>query len=423
MGGGVDGHVASFVSELGDMFYDKLVRVGLVEPRVSGSETPSAEPEASRICLGAFLTDYTHRRTDLKESSKLVYGHVQRNLLEYFEARTPIADITHGDVVDFGRSLKQSKLARPTIDRRISLARTIFADAVNHRLIDSNPFDGFRKSLKGIVGRNTKSRQHMVSCDDIARVLDHCPDAEWRCLVALSRFGGLRVPSEALSLKWSDVDWKQNIIRITCPKLEHLEGHGVREIPLFGELQPFLLECFEAADDGAEYVIERNRPPVLKTGGGWSHANLRTRFAKIIRRAGLEQWPRLWHNLRASRQTELADQFPSHVVCAWIGNSESVAREHYLQVTPEHIAKAIASRPLTGVMPQVMPHGVASCGTESQVTIAADEEDGHNSVQRNKKRPHAKTCDRSIVEDRGLESDFRSRRHGHDLWRLRICRS
>ena len=166
-----------------------------------------------------------------------------------------------------------------------------------------------------------------------------------------------------------------------------------------GELQPFLLECFEAADDGAEYVIERNRPPVLKTGGGWSHANLRTRSAKIIRRAGLEQWPRLWHNLRASRQTELADQFPSHVVCAWIGNSESVAREHYLQVTPEHIAKAIASRPLTGVM----PHGVASCGTESQVTIAADEEDGHNSVQRNKKRPHAKTCDRSLVEDRGSE--------------------
>ena len=47
-----------------------------------------------------------------------------------------------------------------------------------------------------------------------------------------------------------------------------------------GELQPFLLECFEAADDGAEYVIERNRPPVLKTGGGWSHANLRTRCAK-----------------------------------------------------------------------------------------------------------------------------------------------
>ena len=90
-------------------------------------------------------------------------------------------------------------------------------------------------------------------------------------------------------------------------------------------------------------------------------------------------------------------------MCAWIGNSESVAREHYLQVTPEHIAKAIASRPLTGVMPQVMPHGVASCGTESQVTIAADEEDGHNSVQRNKKRPHAKTCDRSLVEDRGLE--------------------
>jgi hypothetical protein len=93
-------------------------------------------------------------------------------------------------------------------------------------------------------------------------------------------------------------------------------------------------------------VITRNRPPVLKSGAGWANANLRTRFQKMIRSAGLEPWPRLWHNLRASRQTELADQFPSHVVCRWIGNSEDVAREHYLSVTPEHIERAISGSTL-----------------------------------------------------------------------------
>ena len=36
----------------------------------------------------------------------------------------------------------------------------------------------------------------------------------------------------------------------------------------------------------------------------------------------------------------LAEQFPSHVVCAWLGNSEVVAREHYLQVTDEHFKAA-----------------------------------------------------------------------------------
>jgi len=72
----------------------------------------------------------------------------------------------------------------------------------------------------------------------------------------------------------------------------------------------------------------------------WRAVNLRTRFEKIIRRAGLTTWPRLWHNLRASRQTELEEHFPSHVVCAWLGNSETVARKHYLQVLDSHFQKA-----------------------------------------------------------------------------------
>jgi hypothetical protein len=43
--------------------------------------------------------------------------------------------------------------------------------------------------------------------------------------------------------------------------------------------------------------------------------------------------PRLWQNLRASRETELAAGHPIHVICAWIGNTELVAARHYLQVT------------------------------------------------------------------------------------------
>ena len=61
---------------------------------------------------------------------------------------------------------------------------------------------------------------------------------------------------------------------------------------------------------------------------------------RIIRRAGLMPWVKLWHNLRATRQTELANQYPLHVVCAWIGNSRAVAQEHYLQVTDSHFAQA-----------------------------------------------------------------------------------
>jgi hypothetical protein len=33
---------------------------------------------------------------------------------------------------------------------------------------------------------------------------------------------------------------------------------------------------------------------------GWKSCNLRTSFEKLVNRAGLEPWPRLFHNLRSS---------------------------------------------------------------------------------------------------------------------------
>ena len=62
---------------------------------------------------------------------------------------------------------------------------------------------------------------------------------------------------------------------------------------------------------------------------------------RIIKRAGLKPWAKLWQNLRSTRETKLADEFPAHVACAWIGNSEVVANKHYLQVTDEHFAQAV----------------------------------------------------------------------------------
>ena len=102
-------------------------------------------------------------------------------------------------------------------------------------------------------------------------------------------------------------------------------------IPLFGELRPYLEEAFGQAEEGAEYVIATRRK------GG----NLRTQLGRIVKRAGLKPWPRIFHNLRASRQTELESEHPTHVVCKWIGNSPAVAQKHYLQVTDDHFEKAL----------------------------------------------------------------------------------
>ena len=104
--------------------------------------------------------------------------------------------------------------------------------------------------------------------------------------------------------------------------------------------------AYAEAPAGTEYAIMRYRQ---------RNSNLRTQLLRIIDRAGVTFWPKLFHNLRASRQTELTADSPLHVVCAWIGNSASIADKHYLQVTDDHYADAVRGT----------ESGTATCRSES----------------------------------------------------------
>jgi hypothetical protein len=90
------------------------------------------------------------------------------------------------------------------------------------------------------------------------------------------------------------------------------------------------------------YVV--NKPAyraAANTGTGWKNANLRTQLLKKLAKAEVEPWARLFHSMRATRQTELEREFPLHVVCSWLGNSEKVARASYLLVTDADWSKAV----------------------------------------------------------------------------------
>ena len=73
---------------------------------------------------------------------------------------------------------------------------------------------------------------------------------------------------------------------------------------------------------------------------GWANANLRTTLKKVIQRAGLETWPRLWHSMRASCETDLAREYPLAVVAKWLGNTQAVAMRHYVDVTDADFERA-----------------------------------------------------------------------------------
>jgi len=333
-GQSVSADTAAWLGMLTPQMHSRLVRVGLTEPRHDASPTD--------VLLDDFVRDYIDGRAKLKPFTRRNLQQSRRMLVERLGARTPLRSITPGDADRF----KEKMLADysiATVGREIIRTRQFFKAAKRQGLIDVNPFD----DVKGGSQAN-ESRSFFVTREMAQAVLDTCPDDGWRLIFALSRFGGLRCPSETLELKWSDIDWANNKIVIRESKTK------ARTIPLFPEIRLYLERQFESAEEGAVHVIQHYRGATC---------NLRTQLLRIISRAGLSAWPRLFHNLRASCETELVREHPIHVVCAWIGNSERVARRHYLQVTDADFEKATSN-------PKSPMHADAGIGPHTETKTA-----------------------------------------------------
>src|SRR5262245_16789258 len=340
-------NTAAWLAGIGARLRDKLAAAGLVEaPKRAG--------------LGEFLDGFIANRKPTAAPNTITnLEQAKRRLVEHFGADRDMSTITPADAETWAAALAE-KYAPATAGRTIKRARQFFKAALRNKLVSENVFTDLKAS-----GQANKERQFHVDRDVIFRVIDAAPDAEWRLLIALSRFGGLRCPSEHLSLRWQDVDWERGRFCVDSPKT------GQRWVPIFPELRPYLEECFELAEEGAVHVITRYRD---------SNANLRTTFTKIIRRAGEKPWPKVFHNLRASRETELAADYPIHVVCEWIGNSAAIAANDYLTVRAEDYQRATKGGAESGAQEAHFPAQRADAGNGEDANKTTQAESDTNLI-------------------------------------------
>jgi integrase len=312
---------AVWLAGIGESLRERLARVGLIEaPR--------------RAVLGEFLRSYILSRPDVKPATLEVWQQPCRNLTAFFGDDKPLRSITTGDCDQFKAWLLTQELAPATVAKRLSFARTFFHVARKHKLIDENPFCEVK-----IPAANVSARQRFIDRETVGRLLA-VANPTWRIIIALARYGGLRCPSEVLSLEWRHVDWERSRITVPSPKTDRYDGKGSRTIPLFADLRAFLDEAFELAEPGQTHVVGGDHLAKANGPTGWKNCNLRTAFEKLVQRAGLEPWPRLFHNLRSSRETELLEAFPVHVVAQWMGHDAKVSLKHYAQTTDDHFERA-----------------------------------------------------------------------------------
>ena len=340
---------ATWIAGISPELRSKLAKAGLIEGQ-PGMPT-----------VADYAQQYLQRQTHIKPASLLAICQAVENLKEYFGQR-PLDSISRGDCEDFKRWLltearrragKGKGLSPATAGKRIEYSACIFKDAVDRQLIPRNPFAGVRRPKA-----TNPERQVYVPAEVIERVIDYMPDPEWKLLVSMARYMGLRVPSEAFSLTWDCVNWDSRLLRVPSPKTERV-GKPFRIAPIPPQVWTHLDRVWQQAPQGSKWVFERLRQRDsmnLAKRGFWAALNLRKGLQTYLTKAGIRPWPKLWQALRASAATDLATRLPGHVVSAMLGHTQKVAEAHYLMVTEEHY------RAVAGLPPREGVAGGANCG-------------------------------------------------------------
>ena len=243
-GSGLDPEQSAWAARLKGKLRERLEALGLI---------PRQKPDVPELALGDFIDRYIANHS-AKEGTRKAWRGARGTITSFFGTDRDILAITKGDAADFLSWLKTKDYAEATVTQAIRYAAQFFRYAVDKELLSKNPFTGLK-----LAAMDNPERAFFVTRDMAAAVLEACPDAEWRLIFALARYGGLRCPSEILKLKWVDIDWARSRFLVHSPKTEHHRGKATRWVPIFPELLPCLQEAFEQAPEGAEYVIVRHR--------------------------------------------------------------------------------------------------------------------------------------------------------------------
>ena len=355
---------ALWLGGIGDRLHCKLSRAGLVEPR----KADDARKEGSVSLLSfvdAFIADgKTLDGRDASNSTRRKWTTARNHLKKHIPKQKKLQDVTPTDAQEFRQYLESIRIKtsgqpmRENAKRKvIASLKVMFNKAVRLELIERNPFAHEASSSITI-----RDRDFFVTLDMTKKLLDAAPDAQWRLIIALWRLAGLR-KMEIHSLTGGDILRDKGRFRVRATKTAYMEGREIRYVPLSPVL-PYFEEARLAALPLGQRSLPSDAPIVTRYSP--TNVNLHKPFLKIIAAAGLEPWPKLIQNLRASCETEWLDSgIPAHVVANWIGHSVQVQNENYAQVVDHHFEKFNREHE-EKVAHMVAQQSVAGGGTESQ---------------------------------------------------------
>lgn len=272
-------------------------------------------------CDERLLADWTERylkirAREISGATLAIHKRTVRLLNRFFGER-PLASLTRAQLADWREWLaEEQSLGESTVCKHVRTAKVIFTTAIDHEWIKESP----AIKLKGAAPIQDPFSRRMISTEEIEKVLEK--SGESRPIIGLCFYAGLRT-QEAVHLKHADLDLARNLLRVVPRGGVVTTKQRGREV----RVEAALSQLLPQAPDNPQLSVS-----------GMLEAGRKNMISRLVREACCEAGvdPFVLRDLRRTRDTLWHMKYPSHICCAWLGHSESVARQHYLGVPSEY---------------------------------------------------------------------------------------
>lgn len=236
--------------------------------------------EMTEFTLEAWCAEWLRRKArDSSKATMARYSSHAEALLEWLgEARRkkPLDSLTAQDARKWREHLQDGGRAGKTVLSYLKDAGAIYRAAIREGLVSFNPFT----ALEAIDTSDSLDRKPFTG-EEVARLMTHAPSEEWRGLILVAAFTGLRL-GDASRLTWDAVDLEEKRITLV-PSKTRKKKREVR-IPIQPDLLAYLLAAPVAEDSPKAPVFPKLSR--LKIG---DRAGLSQAFNKIMTAAKVDR--------------------------------------------------------------------------------------------------------------------------------------
>ncbi|OIQ51139.1 Tyrosine recombinase XerD [Pseudodesulfovibrio hydrargyri] len=266
-----------------------------------------------------YIKDYVLRGQSKKQAESLK-SHFKKKVFLHLPSK-PVDELTYKHVMDFIE--RYPNKSQSTINNWLAYLSSVFNFGIRHGYMEVNPLQHWKK-------KKVPPRRFEINLDELGKLLKHSPP-HLKLAILVTYYTGVRPGvTELFAMKWDDVDFERDEIRIFRSKTNN---YGV--IPISQALRPILKRAKRKAK--TDHVIERNGKPINR---------VTTSLQNALKKAGITK-PFRMYDLRHMHATYSgASGGDPAAIASILGHSDiSTTTRVYFQPLEEAKRKSVEAVP------------------------------------------------------------------------------